>query len=328
MVIYREGRRRAFTLIELLVVISIIGMLMSLLLPAVQASREAARRTECLNNLRQQALAAMQHVSTTGWYPTGGWGGNWVGDPERGGGEHQPGGWIYCVLPYVERRDLRVAGSGASASTKEAVLGRVIANPVSVFNCPTRRRAVAYPVFYVPAMSPRFATGVARAGRSDYAANAGSQSRCEIASFGGPKTFSDGDSPNYSWPDVTDHTGISYLRSMVRPAEVIDGTSHTYLIGEKYLSAGNYETGMDHCDDWSMYTGYQDDIHRSSYEPPLRDGAVIPACCNFGSAHPSTWNVAFCDGSARSMSYQLDLKVHRSLGNRRDQKVFGDDAFD
>ena len=77
-------RPRGFTLVELLVVIAIIGVLVALLLPAVQAAREAARRNECANNLRQLALACLLHEEQLGYFPSGGWGNRCLGDSSRG----------------------------------------------------------------------------------------------------------------------------------------------------------------------------------------------------------------------------------------------------
>jgi prepilin-type N-terminal cleavage/methylation domain-containing protein len=84
-------RHRGFTLVELLVVIAIIGVLVALLLPAVQAAREAARKTQCRNNLRQIAIAALSHESIHKHYPTGGWGFKWIGWRDAGAGRQQPG---------------------------------------------------------------------------------------------------------------------------------------------------------------------------------------------------------------------------------------------
>src|SRR5687768_6477407 len=90
-----HSRPRGFTLVELLVVIAIIGILVALLLPAVQAARESARRTQCKNHLKQLSLAFLTHENTYGYFPSGGWGWVWTGDPDLGSGERQPGGWAY-----------------------------------------------------------------------------------------------------------------------------------------------------------------------------------------------------------------------------------------
>ena len=96
--------RAGFTLVELLVVIAIIGVLVALLLPAVQAARESARRTQCVNQLKELTLGGMNHEGSMKPFPTGGWGFNWVGDADRGYGDKQPGGWIYNVLPFIEQK--------------------------------------------------------------------------------------------------------------------------------------------------------------------------------------------------------------------------------
>src|SRR5450830_1653987 len=94
----RNQKSAAFTLVELLVVITIIGILIALLLPAVQAAREAARQTQCRNNLKQLSLGCLNHEQILGFFPSGGWGATWVGDPARIG-NRQPGSWAYAILP-------------------------------------------------------------------------------------------------------------------------------------------------------------------------------------------------------------------------------------
>jgi prepilin-type N-terminal cleavage/methylation domain-containing protein len=103
-------RRAGFTLVELLVVIAIIGILIALLLPAVQAAREAARRSQCQNNLKQLGLGMLLHVDVHQHFSSGGWGWRWVGDPDRGTGTSQPGGWNYPLLSFIEQQALHELG--------------------------------------------------------------------------------------------------------------------------------------------------------------------------------------------------------------------------
>src|SRR5579871_7071457 len=119
-------KKRAFTLVELLVVIAIIGILIALLLPAINAAREAGRRMSCRNNLKQQGLGCLNHVSTYGFYPTGGWGWFWVGDPNMGYDKAQPGGWCYNILSFMEYKGLHELGADGPAGSQKQMQGATL----------------------------------------------------------------------------------------------------------------------------------------------------------------------------------------------------------
>ncbi len=131
----RARSRRAFTLVELLVVIAIIGILVALLLPAVQAAREAARRSQCVNNLKQMSLGWLNHVDANRFMPTGGWGWSWTGDPDRGFGLSQPGGWTYNILPFIEETNLHDLGKGAPQAAKNTAAAVRISTGLPIFYC-------------------------------------------------------------------------------------------------------------------------------------------------------------------------------------------------
>src|SRR5205085_2945310 len=90
----------------------IIAILIALLVPAVQKVREASSRTQCQNNLKQIGLAIHNNVDLIKAFPSGGWGWNWVGVPDRATGPDQPGGWLYNILPYIEQGNVRKLGVG------------------------------------------------------------------------------------------------------------------------------------------------------------------------------------------------------------------------
>lgn len=168
---------RGFTLVELLVVIAIIGILIALLLPAVQAAREAARRSQCKNHLKQVALAAANHEGVHKHLPVGGWGWKWSGDPDKGYGEDQPGGWYFNSLDFLELSNIREVGSDGNpnmVTNDQMVNGALrMATPVSFFVCPSRRTSDTYPYDHEALINVAVTNGQSLVARNDYAANGG-----------------------------------------------------------------------------------------------------------------------------------------------------------
>ena len=309
---------------ELLVVITIIGVLIALLLPAVQAAREAARRMQCGNHLKQLGLACLSHESAQGFLPTGGWRWDWAGDPDRGFGRRQPGGWIYSVLPYVEQAPLYKQGSGKLFADKKGDLSRTCQTPLTTLHCPTRRSAMAYP----NAENPVNIEPIDTAARTDYAANGGMVSVItdDEANYGwwnpgnplgnGDPSFAD--APGFVWPNPKPYdNGVVYATSMTSMADIRDGASNTYLAGEKYLNSDDYLNYKDDGNNTPCYTGYDWDTVRWSAAGPKQDRSKSD-WNSFGSAHAGVLNMAMCDGSVRAVSYGIALVTHERLCNRHD----------
>jgi prepilin-type N-terminal cleavage/methylation domain-containing protein len=320
---FRPTSRAAFTLVELLVVIAIIGILIALLLPAVQAAREASRRASCKNNLKQIGLAWQMHHEAHKHYPTGGWGAWWTGDPDRGYGLKQPGGWNYNVLGYMEEGPLRARGRGMAAAAKRDELAEVMKIPVLMFVCPSRRGTSLSPHIYTQSDYPGRPANATVAtkfsvGRTDYAANCGD--RTPIF-YRGPQSLAEGDGAGYNWQPASLFSGVSFERSIIKVKDVTDGTSHTYMVGEKYLRKDWYNLGIDAADNEWTWVGFDNDNYRSSNEEALQDRDNYDALNRYGSTHVGGWHMLFCDGSVRTLPFTIDLTTHKRLGNRRDGLV-------
>jgi prepilin-type N-terminal cleavage/methylation domain-containing protein/prepilin-type processing-associated H-X9-DG protein len=336
----KRFRWAGFTLVELLVVIAIIGILIALLLPAVQAAREAARRTQCTNQIKQLVTGGLNHENAMKFYPTGGWGWDWVGDADRGYGQDQTGGWMYNILPFIEenvRHDLPKDGDFTNQLPAQLDGARkMLLDPIPIIKCPTRANPLVGPTVKKnrfannSAVNPQ-PTYYAVVGHSDYAANAGDISIGGGINGGEPwltigKTgqFNPGSpSAPYDPSDPTrGFTGISFQRSCVGIRHVTDGTSKTYFCGEKYLDPNKFEDFLDpdtgNNETWC--TGHNNDNFRTTASPPRQDLAGYEDGNIFGSAHHSVWNVAFCDGHVEAMSYDIDPLVHKNFGNRKDGK--------
>ena len=310
----RRNPGHAFTLVELLVVIAIIGILIGLLLPAVQAAREAGRRTQCKNNLKQLGVAMLTHHEANNFFPSGGWGWYLVGDPDRGTGPNQPGGWCYTLLPYLDQQPLYQMGAGMTDAQKMAVNATRIATPLPVFNCPTRRRTV---IEVSTSDAPYNSNPAPYAAKTDFAANSGYPSPYYPYSTQGPSSIALGDqwTAQNNWPNLSGICqGICYLRSQVTVAMIHDGVANTYMIGEKYLNPDKYFNGTDPADNESLYSGYNNDTNRSGNGwQPLQDRSGVTNPDTFGSAHVGSFNMVLCDGSLHAISYSIDAETHRRL---------------
>ena len=326
--------RKGFTLIELLVVIAIIAILIALLVPAVQKVRESANRTQCQNNLRQLVLGMHNCHDVNKHFPSGGWGWFWVGEPGRGSGKSQPGGWVYSVLPYVEQNNLFNMGLGLTgAAYTQAGLQRS-ATPVPLFVCPSRRISQQYPLNGTTGLPYLNWPGqvVKFAGRTDYGACGGNRSN-SAEFFAGPPDYASGDSDSW-WSgnaggasDPNRFNGIIFTRSTMRIADITRGTSNTIILGEKYIPRDRYTTGTDPGDNECMYTGFNNDVCRSTFDPPLQDvpSTQLPArhTFRFGSAHATGLNIVLADGSVRFLTYSVALTVWQPIGDRASLAVGG-----
>lgn len=338
----KDQSRSAFTLVELLVVIAIIGLLVTLLLPAVQAARESGRRSQCMNHVKQLALGSLNHESAHGYLPSAGWHWTWGGDPDRGFGETQPGPWTYSIMPFIEEQNtfsLGSDGDGNTITSAQRHASRIrIKTPIAIFHCPSKREARLYPswaLFGEAGAHPINSLPVQDdlVAKTDYAINGGSR----LAGNPWPAP------PNrptidMDWRagDATD--GVAYQRSQVKLKQINDGTTKTFLLGEKFLEPARYSTTA-HADHHSMHVFFWDTYRYAGMGNttlPLRDTNLgninsmrdVNTCCihRFGSPH-TTMHMAMCDGSVQRISYDIDPLTYSYLGSRNDEQALPTNPF-
>lgn len=280
----RKLRPRAFTLIELLVVIAIIGLLVGLLLPAVQAAREASRRTQCTNHLRQIGLAFHNHQNQFRHLPSGGWRFDTPPTYEGGNpvvGAEQHAGWAFQILPFVE-----------ATSTWQAGVEDSIGLPTSVLFCPSRRSPQ---VFSIPDnYEPELTGEEIEHALCDYAAS------------------------------NRDGTGVVRRFEPRKIRDILDGLSQTLLVGEKRMNVTWLGTPQDDDNEGYTAGWNTDTMRSTAKEPLADFNGAGDGDDRFGSSHPGLFHVTLADGSTRSIDYSIDKTVFRQLGDIDDGEILDD----
>ena len=296
----KKQNMRGFTLVELLVVIAIIGILIALLLPAVQAAREAARRMQCTNNLVQMGIALANYDAAHETLPPG------VVNPE-GPIRNIPSGyhmsWLVQVLPYIEEQvTFRYVDFSVGAYDKKN--DPVAGTEISIFVCPS---------------DP---------GRSH--GRYGSEGRWP-ASYAGCHH-------DVEAPIDADNHGVFFLNSSIRSLDIPDGATHTIFVGEKQLDAddlgwmsGTRSTLRNTGTMVNMTPVVKDAGGRFGYEEEASDAGQAGqeseaaggdlAVGGYSSYHPGGANFLLGDGSVRFISETVDKSVYEQMGHRDDGKL-------
>jgi prepilin-type N-terminal cleavage/methylation domain-containing protein/prepilin-type processing-associated H-X9-DG protein len=308
-----------FTLVELLVVITIIGVLIALLLPAVQAAREAARQLQCKNNLKQIGLGIHMFHDAHNRIP-----------PSRL--NCQSGSWVVSIWPYLECASQAAAWGSTLMYYDEPTTLRTMQMPVMY--CPTRRKPDGLSKSgdsYPPIAQTPGALG-------DYAANVGTGAALggDWSPIGNPKTdgpmvstgpFDSSGYPNGctgTWPKQT----VKETTYVLSFADITDGLTCTAFIGERHVPDGLF--GTREGEDSSVYNGDHLMGCCARFAGPgyaLARSPTEPMNLNFGSYHPSTCNFVFGDGSVQGLSVDISTKILGLLCVRNDGKVIPPEAL-
>lgn len=291
-------RRKAFTLIELLVVIAIIAILIALLLPAVQQAREAARRTTCRNNLKQFGLALHNYHDSHGAFPSG-WIGVAAGVPDV---EGESGfAWGAMLLPGLDQGPLfnRIDFASSLSSSSNAVARDTV---LPVFRCPSDPSPEKWDI--ADEADPN--TILARLPTANYVGNFGTEEidECESVPAGSACTSD----------------GTFYHNSSVRFRDLTDGTSNTFLVGERRTDAdlGWYSTWV------GVVAGGEEAFARvlgAADHTPNYAGLHFD---DFSSFHTGGVHFLFGDGRVRFVSENINLLVYRGLATIAGEEVTGD----
>jgi len=322
-------KRRGFTLVELLVVIAIIGILIALLLPAVQAAREAARRMSCMNHIKQISLALLNYEQTRGMFPPGcivETGSSTVDHDIRQSTEVGPHGtsWLLQILPYLEQQALFDQWD----FTANLQANRQVATTdINVFYCPSRRnniRAEDENMMFLDWKGGGTDYGGCLGRANAYANGCGSGNGwCAHRLF--RANYLKGEAPETNLLH-----GIFLPNESTRIADITDGTSHTIMVGElQRLVPPPGLTGLDRTgklsdDGWAVAgnaTLFTTADAGNQYDPYLPGGINNENFECAGSDHPGGAQFGLADGSVRFINEDMDTGVYDLMGSIRDGRT-------